>query len=235
MSLKTTATIEDLYRVPDNGKAELVDGELVIMAATGFLPGFAGGEIYSCLRDYGFATRYGYALPDNVGYLVNLPARPSIGVWWESANGWQEFVTELPKRESFSPDAAFFAKPLPANLGKFLEGSPILAVEVRSENDYGEAAEKEIAKKRVDYFEAGTLVVWDVDVLRGEFIKVFRASDTRNPTVYRRGEIAEAEPALPGWKFEVERLFPLIWQFRRRLSIRYPTPQLHCTNDDFAL
>lgn len=67
MSLKTTATIEDLYRVPDNGKAELVDGELVIMAATGFLPGFAGGEIYSCLRDYGFATRYGYALPDNVG------------------------------------------------------------------------------------------------------------------------------------------------------------------------
>ncbi len=87
-----------------------------------------------------------------------------------------------------------------------------MAVEVRSENDYGETAEKEIAKKRVDYFEAETLVVWDVDVLRRELIKVFRVSDPLHPTVYRRREIAEAEPALPGWRMEVERLFPPIWQ-----------------------
>ncbi len=212
MSLKTTATIEDLYRVPENGKAELVNGELLIMAATGFLPGFAGGEIYSSLRDYSFATRRGYALPDNVGYLVNLPVRQGVSVWWESANGWQKFITDLPKRESFSPDAAFFTGLIPANLGKFLQGSPILAVEVRSENDYGETSEKEIAKKRVDYFEAGTVVVWDVDVLRGELIKVYRATEPRNPTVYQRGEMAEAEPAFPGWRTEVERLFPPIWQ-----------------------
>jgi Uma2 family endonuclease len=212
MSLKTPATIADLYRVPDNGKAELVNGELVIMAATGFLPGFAGGEIYSSLRDYGFATRRGYALPDNVGYLVNLPARQGVTVCWKSANGWQELVTDLPKRESFSPDAAFFTGKLPVNKGKFLQGAPIFAVEVRSENDYGELAEKEIAKKRVDYFEVGTLVVWDVDVLRGELIKVYRAGEPRNPTLYHRGEVAEADLALPGWRMEVERLFPPIWQ-----------------------
>ncbi|HBL59104.1 MAG TPA: Uma2 family endonuclease [Cyanobacteria bacterium UBA8803] len=212
MSLKITATIEDLYRVPENGKAELVDRELVIMAATGFLPGFAGGEIYSSLRSYGMNTQRGYGLPDNVGYLVNLPARSSVSVWWESAQGWQELVTDLPKRSSFSPDAAFFTGTLPANLGKFLEGAPILAVEVRSENDYGETAEKEIAKKRVDYFDAGTLVVWDVDVLRGQLIKVYRASDPLHPTVYLRGENAEAEPALPGWRMEIERLFPPIFQ-----------------------
>jgi Uma2 family endonuclease len=212
MSLKTTATVEDLYRVPENGKAELVNGELVIMAATGFLPGFAGGEIYSSLRDYGFATQNGYGLPDNVGFIVNLPARQSVPVWWDSANGWQELITDLPKRSSFSPDAAFFTQTLPTNLGKFLEGAPIMAVEVRSENDYGETASKEIAKKRVDYFEAGTLVVWDVDVLRGQLIKVYRASEPLHPTVYRRGEIAEAEPAMPGWSLAVERLFPPIWQ-----------------------
>ncbi len=212
MSLNTTATIEDLYQVPENGKAELVNGELVIMAATGFLPGFAGGEIYSSLRDYGFATRRGYGLPDNVGYLVNLPTRQSIRVSWQSAKGWEEFVTDLPKRQSFSPDAAFFTGRLPTNLGRFLEGAPIRAVEVRSENDYGETAEKEIAKKRVDYFDAGTLVVWDVDVLRGQLVKVYRASEPRNPIVYSRGEIAEAEPALPGWRLAVERLFPPIWQ-----------------------
>lgn len=42
--------------------------------------------------------------------------------------------------------------------------------------------------------------------------KVYRASEPRNPTVYCRGESAEAEPALPGWSMKVERLFPPIWQ-----------------------
>ena len=46
---------------------------------------------------------------------------------------------------------------------RFIEGPPTFAVEVRSENDYGPAAEREMAAKRADYFEAGTLVVWDVD------------------------------------------------------------------------
>ena len=41
MSIKTTATIEDLYRVHEDGKAEIVNGELVLMAATGFMPGRA--------------------------------------------------------------------------------------------------------------------------------------------------------------------------------------------------
>ncbi len=63
----------------------------------------------------------------------------------------------------------------------------------------------------MDYFEAGTLVVWDVDVLRGELIKVYRSNNPFHPTVYHRGEIAEAEPALPGWQMELEQLFPPIW------------------------
>ena len=29
-----------------------------------------------------------------------------------------------------------------------------------------------------------------------------------NPTFYRRGEIAEAEPAVPGWTMAVDDLFP---------------------------
>jgi Uma2 family endonuclease len=48
---------------------------------------------------------------------------------------------------------------------KFYEGAPIFAVEVRSENDYGLKAEERIAEKRADYFVAGTLVMWDVDLL----------------------------------------------------------------------
>jgi Uma2 family endonuclease len=90
---------------------------------------------------------------------------------------------------------------------KFFEGAPIFAVEVRSEGDYGPNAERNVAEKRAEYFAAGTLVVWDVDLLSDDVVRVYRASDPDNPQVYRRGEVAEAEPAVPGWTMPVNDLF----------------------------
>lgn len=180
MSIKTGATTQELYRT--HGKAEIVDGELVLMSPTGAAPGFAGDEIFVSLRAYARQTKIGRAVSDNKGFLVNLP-----------------------HRSSFSPDAAFYIGPDPGM--KFFETAPIFAVEVRSEGDYGPAAEKEIAQKRADYFASGTQVVWDVDLLGDDVVKVYRASDPENPTIYRRGEMAEAEPALPNWKMPVDDLF----------------------------
>lgn len=91
---------------------------------------------------------------------------------------------------------------------RFLEGAPIFAIEVRSEGDYGTKAEAEISAKRADYFAAGTLVVWDIDLLSEDVVRVYRASSPDQPTIYRRGDAAEAEPAVPGWKMLVEGLFP---------------------------
>ncbi|MGH8566278.1 MAG: hypothetical protein ACREXW_20250 [Gammaproteobacteria bacterium] len=64
-----------------------------------------------------------------------------------------------------------------------------------------------MADKRRDYFAAGTLVVWDVDVLRDQVVRVYRAGDPGHPTIYRGGEVAEAEPTEPGWSMPVDRLF----------------------------
>jgi hypothetical protein len=50
-------------------------------------------------------------------------------------------------------------------------------------------------------------VVWDVDLLSEEAVRVYRASEPTRPTVYRRGEVVEAEPALPGWSMPVDELF----------------------------
>src|SRR6266850_427171 len=169
MSTKAEATVDDLYRVPENGKAEIVNGELVLMSPTGGVPGRAAGKIFISLHDYERRVGGGYAFPDNVGFIVNLH-----------------------NRRSFSPDAAFYKGELRGGL--FLEGAPIFAVEVRSAEDYGAAAERRMSPKRTDYFAAGTLVVWDVDVLREKLVRVYRASDPDIPTVYRAGEIAEAEP-----------------------------------------
>jgi Uma2 family endonuclease len=183
MSTKAEVTIEDLYRVPENGKAELVNGELILMPPTGGVPGRAGGKIYRSLDDYEQQTKSGYAFPDNVGFIVDLP-----------------------HRKSFSPDAAFYTGELRG--GNFLEGAPIFAVEVRSENDYGAKAEREIARKRADYFACGTLVVWDVDVLREKIVRVYRADAHGAPKIYRKGDVAEAEPALPGWTIPVDDFIP---------------------------
>ena len=91
---------------------------------------------------------------------------------------------------------------------RFLEGAPVLAVEVRSENDYGKAAEIAISAKRADYFAAGTLVVWDVDLLSSDVIRAYRADTPDTPLIFGRGDLAHAEPVLPDWKFSVDGLFP---------------------------
>ena len=181
MATEWEATIEDLYRV-NAKKAELVGGKLVVMSPGGGLHGFATLQIAASLLDYGRRTQSGHAVGDSVGFVVNLP-----------------------DRRSFCPDAAFCTQPLTE---KFVNGAPVFAVEVRSAKDDGHAAETRMARKRADYFAAGTLVVWDVDVLRDGIVRVYRASDPSTPAIYRRGDQAEAEPAVPGWALRVDDLFP---------------------------
>jgi Uma2 family endonuclease len=181
-STATEASTADLYQVPEHRKAEIVHGELVLMSPTGDAPGYATDEIFVSLREYSKHTRTGRAVADNKGFLVDLP-----------------------HRKSFSPDAAFYIGPRAGM--RFFEGAPIFAVEVRSEGDYGRKAESAMATKRADYFAVGTLVVWDVDLLSAEVVRVYRAGDPNRPTVYRRGELAEAEPAVPGWSMLVDDLF----------------------------
>jgi Uma2 family endonuclease len=178
--LTREATIEDLYQVKQ--KAEIVNGEIVLMPPTGGEPGYAGDEIFVALRQHARETGDGTAVGDNKGFHVNLP-----------------------HRKSFSPDAAYINQRITM---KFYEGAPLFAVEVRSEHDYGKKAEQEIAAKREDYFAAGTLVVWDVDLLSEDVIKSYRADDPDHPIIFRRGQIAHAEPAVPGWTMPVDDLFP---------------------------
>jgi Uma2 family endonuclease len=64
-----------------------------------------------------------------------------------------------------------------------------------------------MAAKRADYFACGTQVVWDVDLLSNDVIRSYKASDPDHPLIFRRGEIADAEPAVPGWQVPVDELF----------------------------
>jgi Uma2 family endonuclease len=180
------ATLDDLYDV--EGKAELIGGKIVRLMPTGELPGDVGGGIYASLRQHAKRTGKGKAYPHGVGYAVP-----------ELTSG----------RESFCPDTSYFDGPTraaPAQRMRFIQGAPKLAVEVRSEKDYGPAAETAISAKRGDYFAAGTGVVWDVDPL-AQTVAVYRAADPNNPTVYGIDDVAEAEPAVPGWELPLREIF----------------------------
>ncbi|MCG8449414.1 MAG: Uma2 family endonuclease [Pirellulales bacterium] len=174
----TEQLVADLYAV--DGKAEIVDGRIVMMSPTGGKPGRSAVRIYLSLLQYESQVP-GYAYPDNVG-----------------------FVVDLPDRKSFSPDASFAIQEPEMS---FVKGAPLFAAEIRSENDYGPAAEQAMAAKRADYFAAGTKVVWDVNLLSEDVVHVYRAENPEEPTVYRKGEAAAAEPAVPGWTMPVDALF----------------------------
>lgn len=178
---RAPATVYDLYR--SEGKAELVKGRLLREPPTGFGPNQSALEITIRLREHQRQFGGGVAVADNCGFLVDLP-----------------------ERNSFSRDAAWFTGPTTGM--KFLEGAPAFAVEVRSENDYGPDAERRMAQKRQDYFAAGTLVVWDVDLLGADVVQAYAAEKSETPRIFRRGEMADAEPAVPGWRMAVDSIFP---------------------------
>ena len=177
----TRDLVDELYRV--EGKAEIINGEIVHFPMPGGIPTYAAEEIFSSLRAYTKQVKKGRAYADGNGFLVDLP-----------------------DRQSFSPDCGYHLGP-PATM-KFFQEAPTFAVEVRSEGDYGPTAEREMAAKRADYFAAGTLVVWDVDLLGEEVVRVYRDDNGERPAVvYRRNQMAEAEPAVPGWTMPVNDLF----------------------------
>lgn len=165
------------------GKAEIIGGQIVEMEMTGFKPGYAADEIYAALREHCSQAGAGIAVADGKGFLCDLP-----------------------NRQSFSPDAAFYNGPLPEAM-EFFPQAPIFAVEVRDENNYSPRAERHMRQKRADYFAAGTLVVWDVDLQDEEVIAKYSAGAPLVPQIFKRGEVADAEPAVPGWKMPVASLF----------------------------
>ena len=88
MPIETRVTIEDVYHVPGNGKAEIVNGELRLMSSTGDMPGRGAAQILVSLLAHERRTSVGRAYGDNVGFIVSLP-----------------------NRKSFSPDDAYYIGP----------------------------------------------------------------------------------------------------------------------------
>jgi Uma2 family endonuclease len=173
------ATVDDLWLT--KLKAEIVDGQMIVIGPSGDRPARAAGRILVSLTEHEFRHGGGLAMGSRVA-----------------------FVVDLPHRKSFCPDVSWYTGP--SDTADFPMGAPVFAVEVRDPSEHGEEAERRMAAKRADYFAAGTRVVWDVDVLEDVCIRAYGADDPETPVVFCRGQTAHAEPAVPGWTFAVDAL-----------------------------
>jgi Uma2 family endonuclease len=182
-SASKRATIQELHEI--EGQAELIDGRIVRLPFHN--------------------VRTAQIVMAIVFSIYDAPPEPHQGEVFMSTLAY--VVPRLPSgRKSFCPDASYYAGPAPANPMSFIEGAPDFAVEVRDERDDDPAREQTRIAKRSDDFAAGSLVVWDVDP-DDEVVRVYRSNDPSSPVTYARGQIAEAEPAVPGWRIEVDAIF----------------------------
>lgn len=189
IDLDAKQALDDLFRelALIEGKAEILDGRIVLMSPTGVWPSLVSAEISVALRVFIRQHKLpGCAVTNNATFRV-----------------------ELPHRQSFSPDSAYFTGK-PGRMGPF-EGAPVFAVEVRSIGDYGPRAERLQADKREDYFAAGTLAVWDVDLQSTDVVRLYTAEQPTSPVVFQPDDTAHAEPAVPGWTVAVKDLLPDDW------------------------
>ncbi len=176
---RTDELMEQLTKI--EGKAEIVGGKIIQHVPTGEEPGLSALQIVVSLFVYAQRIGRGRAVGDNVIFSVSLP-----------------------NRKSFSPDAAYMEQERSGSM-RAINGAPLFAVEVRSENDYGPTAERAIAAKIADYFAAGTRAVWDVDLLSENVVTLHQPQT--EPQTFQRGDIANAGEALADWTMPVNEIF----------------------------
>lgn len=180
IATKPRHTPEDLLRMPDGDRYELVDGELV-ERNMGAESSWIGGRIHRLLGARGEDHRLGWALPADCGY--------------------QCFSEDSARVRR--PDASFIVRGrladevLPEG---YIGISPDLAVEVVSPHDLF----SEVHDKVVEYLQAGVRLVWLVDP-RSRSVYVYSGGTV---SWLQEDEEMTGEDVLPGFRCRVDEFFP---------------------------
>lgn len=171
-----TATVRDVIRLDrrrhEIGLFELVDGVLVAKVG-GFWEAVAAGQVAYPIQN--FQMRHNLGVVVGAGGLMQLASRlvraPTV-----SFDSWEQL-----------PDRLVTRQPVPRL-------HPDLAVEIPSP----ENTKAELARKRADYFTAGTRLVWQVD-LNTQTVDVYNPTPTRSPPLPKptRSTVRTSCPASP--------------------------------------
>jgi Uma2 family endonuclease len=172
-------TVEELPGIPDS--YELVDGELVMMMTpAGWMHGYLVAKIGAMLASYVEQNELGMVFGEQTGFI--LSRRPDT---------------------VRAPDASFVREgriPDDRNLTDYFPGAPDLAVEVLSPSNGAST----MAHKIIQYFAAGTQLVWVVNP-KAKLV-VVHAPD-REPVTLHEGDALDGEDVIPGFHYKIAQLF----------------------------
>ena len=174
-------TVAELERegAPE-GRWELINGELVEMAAAGGRHGRVSVNLVLSVGSFVKTHRLGYVYDSSTGFVISEDP-PTVRV----------------------PDVSFVrSERLPADFddGGFLRVVPDLVIEVVSPFDRA----VEVLAKVVMWLEAGAAAVWVVDAV-AETITVY-TSDAQ-PTVLSNDDVLDGGSILPGFAMPVREIF----------------------------
>jgi Uma2 family endonuclease len=175
-------TPEELARMPDGDRYELVHGTLVEMPVS-FLSSYVAGEIYFRLRSHSSqGKRTTWVLPEGTAFRC-FPHEPGMVRKPDtSAIRLDRVTTDQAVTEGYFPVA------------------PDLAVEVLSPNDIA----LEVEEKIDDYRRAGVRLVWVINP-QHHTVRIHRLDGT----IQQLGEADEltGEDVIPGFRCPVRELF----------------------------
>jgi Uma2 family endonuclease len=174
-------TAEELLKMRDVGRCELIHGELIMMSPAGAEHGVV-------------ALRIGR-------FLGNFVDDAGLGVVFGAETGFK--IDNNPDTVR-APDAGFARK---SRLGqritrKFFDGPPDLAVEVISPDD----SRRKVNDKANMWLAKGTMTVWIADP-KTMTIAILRVG--QKPQVLGRGKLIRSEPLLPGFELSVDSIFKM--------------------------
>jgi Uma2 family endonuclease len=176
-------TEDELLRMPDGARYELIEGELRQMSPTGYEHGKATGRFHGFLSVHVWSNNLGDVLAAETGFVIARTAdgRPTV----------------------LAPDVAFVAKgriPADADTRRYLELAPDLVVETLSPSDTAREVEEKVAM----WLSAGVRVVLTLDPA-SRSVKVHRSE---NDIICLSDEDElDLEDVVPGFRCRISDIF----------------------------
>jgi Uma2 family endonuclease len=177
-------TDEEFMALPEDGRYELVNGELVSMGNSGMEHGELGSFLGGSLSLYVRSRKLGVICDSSTAFSLKSGNRRS-------------------------PDVSFIAKERLQGIKRlpkgYFEGAPDLAVEILSPSNTVE----EIHTKIVEYFENGAQLIWVINP-QEQYVLVYHAPSP--DALLRVGDCLDGEAIVPGFSLAVAELFAE-WEF----------------------
>ena len=173
-------TADQLAGMSVEGRLELVRGEVVEMAPTGFEHGAIVAKLTMLMNHHATTRGLGKVVTGDVGF--HLAKEPDL---------------------VRAPDIAFLTSDsIPTGLAsrRFVEGAPVLVVEVVSPTDRA----SDIVERIDDYLDAGARLIWVVYPSRQQVVEYNSPGESR---ILRPGDRLDGGDILPGFSCPVDDIF----------------------------